>query len=77
MFNPIISKNGEWEDDITAWCPWCWKRFPVETEPMNIIKELEKSDLKDQDYQNPELVTGCPHCHENVRINPFRVDYSD
>ena len=77
MFNPNISKNGEWEDDITTWCPWCWKRFPVETEPMNIIKELQKSDLKDQDYQNPELVTGCPHCHKNVRINPFRVDYSD
>lgn len=76
MFDPNLGKNGSWEDGITAWCPWCWKRFPVETRILKFIKRTDKSGLKPQDYQNSRLVTECSHCNHQIRINPFMVDYS-
>jgi WD40 repeat protein len=74
MFNPNLDEKGLWEDNPTARCPWCWKRFQVKTGIIKKIEKIEKIGLKAQDYSDPDLITRCPYCNKKTRINPFQID---
>jgi hypothetical protein len=34
-------------------------------------------ELSDMAWDEPQLLSQCPHCHERLRFNPFIVDHRE
>jgi len=77
QFNP---KNNQ--QDLTADCPHCGHRFEVPSSIPEIIAKLNTEHgigatdspclkLPDKAWDEPGLVSGCPHCMNKIRFNPF------
>jgi WD40 repeat protein len=76
-------KQGRYDDDATAKCSWCGKRFVPNESVCNTIKTLNAYltpdqspclELPDEAWNEPRLLSECPHCHAPLRFNPFIVD---
>jgi WD40 repeat protein len=79
---------GEWDDDPTASCAGCGVEFApsrVVTDAIGRITRewvLSSSDspceeLFDEVWDEPSLMSTCPHCRQPLRFNPFIVDNRD
>ena len=77
-------KPGRW-DDITALCEWCGKRFATEKKILDTIARITKDarlspddspclKLPQEAWDDPRLLSQCPHCHQPLKFNPFVVD---
>jgi telomerase protein component 1 len=85
----IFGKHGEgrWDDMITATCTYCGIIFSLDQEVVNIIDNISQKnhlspdqspilELPDEAWEDPRLLSDCPHCHKPLRFNPFIVDNS-
>ena len=77
--------NGLWDDDIKASCLWCGQPFTVSDEILNMITVINRNanlspaqcpclELPSEAWDDPQLISECPHCHKPLRFNPFIVD---
>ena len=84
LFDPG-SKKGIWDDKITALCEWCGKCFVVSGEILDVIRSISRNarlspddspclKLPDEAFNDPRLLSACPHCHQPLKFNPFVVD---
>jgi hypothetical protein len=76
-------RDGRWDDRFTALCEHCGQRF----EPTPIVLDTIRSitahltldqspclELPREAWDEPRLLSACPHCHKPVKFNPFIVD---
>jgi WD40 repeat protein/Cdc6-like AAA superfamily ATPase len=80
--------RGVWDKKIKASCKWCGQRFAVTDKILDIIKGINREagltpdqspclELPDEAWDEPRLLSECPHCHKPLKFNPFIVDNSD
>ena len=78
-------EDGNWDENITTICEWCGKRFIVQKEVLDTIKDLYKEydllpnqsqflKLPKETLEDPRLISECTECQGKVRFNPFIVD---
>jgi WD40 repeat protein len=86
----LYEKNEEysgWDDVIRTRCSWCGRLFPVEEKILDEIKSIMHSfalstdqspclELPSAAWDEPQLLSECPHCQRTLRFNPFIVDNS-
>jgi WD40 repeat protein len=85
-FDPL-GESGHWDEDITIICPACGKSSLPEPSAMETIKKLRDKDegdkgdfhryaftLPDNFFEEPNLLSECPHCQLDLKYNPFIVD---
>lgn len=100
IFRPIVTckriwlhgrghiNDGQWEENVGSTCPWCHKRFIINSIILNLIKTInsdanmtsDKSpclELPDEAWDEPRLISECPLCHKPLKFNPFIVDNRD
>jgi len=74
-----------WDDQLTAKCEWCGKRFEPAIKIVDAIKSLNAhlspnqshaESLPPEAWDDPRLFSECPNCHKSLRFNPFIVDNS-
>ena len=76
---------GQWDDAITTICQWCGQRFPISDTILDVIMAIAREanlssdqspclELPAEAWEEPRLLSECPHCHEPLRFNPFIVD---
>ena len=81
----IKGKQGRWDDNITALCEWCGKRLVTEKKILDMIAGITRDarlspddspclKLPAEAFNDPRLVSQCPHCHQPLKFNPFVVD---
>ena len=81
----IEGKPGKWDDNITALCEWCGKRFVTEKKILDAIAGITRDarlapddspclKLPQEAFNDPRLISECPHCHQPLKFNPFVVD---
>ncbi|HOP47979.1 MAG TPA: DUF4062 domain-containing protein [Desulfobacteraceae bacterium] len=86
--NEISFYDGHWAKNIRANCPWCHKCFIVKSIILDLINKIsceakisaEQSpclNLPDEAWEEPGLLSECPHCHKPLKFNPFIVDNSE
>ena len=77
--------DGRWDDQITAGCPRCRKRFSVAPRVVEVIRSLTKNLSPDQSpclvlskeaWEEPGLADECD-CGQAVIFNPFLVDQKE
>ena len=72
---------------ISADCPFCGNRFSPPKSVLDTIKEITKNagllpkqspclDLPKEIWEEPDLLSECPKCEEDLKFNPFIVDTS-
>lgn len=77
--------TGQWDNRITALCPWCSQRFPVAPEVLETIADIIRTanlapqqspclELADEAWEEPHLFSECPNCRHPLRFNPFILD---
>jgi WD40 repeat protein len=77
--------KGRWDNNITAVCQWCGRRFPVSDEVLNVITAVTRDanlshdqspclELPVEAWEEPCLLSECPLCHQPLKFNPFIVD---
>jgi WD40 repeat protein len=75
--------SGTWEDELTARCGWCGKRFAPDAKVVDTTRAfcadlgLGKSPithLPDAAYDEPRLMSTCPMCERPLRFTPYHVD---
>ena len=78
-------KQGTWDDNITTLCEWCGKRLVAEKKILDTIAGITRDarlspedspclKLPAEAFNDPRLISACPHCHQPLRFNPFVVD---
>jgi hypothetical protein len=81
-------QNGQWEDDVSGACRWCGRRFLVADEILEVTTTITHNanlspdqspclELPAEAWDEPRLLSECPHCHKPLRFNPFVVDNRD
>ena len=79
-------KTGGWAQNITALCEWCGKRFIPDTSIIDTIKDMcahlrpdpsHSLLMPPETWDDPRLLSECPHCHRKLRFNPFIVDNAE
>jgi len=70
------------DDYPSAQCGWCGRRFSPSRFDVDAIRDVSASkyhpDLPGNDASNDQrLLSGCAHCHQPLRFNPFIVDNRD
>jgi hypothetical protein len=82
----IRSQNGRWDECLTALCEHCGQRFEPEPSVLDVIHgitahlnpdQLPCLSLPCEAWDEPRLLSACPHCHKPVKFNPFVVDNQD
>jgi hypothetical protein len=78
--------NGKgWELEPTAQCWWCGQRFAAPFAILDTIcgiareANISSEDspcmvLPEEAWEEPRLLSECPHCNQGLRFNPFIVD---
>ena len=77
--------DGHWDDEITAVCQWCDKRFLVADKILDVIMAIARDanlspdqfpclELPKEAWNEPKLLSECPLCHKPLKFNPFIVD---
>jgi hypothetical protein len=71
-----------YDDKPSAKCALCGRRFPAPPVIIDTILAIAKTSqfshrLPDEAWQDPRLLSECPHCYQPVRFNPFIVDSRD
>jgi WD40 repeat protein len=77
-----------WNDYFSTRCKWCKKEFAVSTKLIEIIYKIYSNynithydspclNLPDEAWEEPGLLSECPHCHKPLKFNPFIVDNSE
>ena len=90
MGHPIVTPvclrlNGSYDDNLTALCKRCGKRFVVENKILDLIKAINRNagltpgqspclSLPAEAWDDPRLLSECSHCHKPLKFNPFIVD---
>jgi len=78
----------QWESEPTTKCEWCCQRFVPFTSVLDAIGGITSNanlapddspcaKFPDEAWDEPRLLSECPHCHEPLRFNPFIVDNRD
>jgi WD40 repeat protein len=73
---------GKRQDETTAVCLWCGKRFTVDAGILDVIagivnnagltpKSIPCLELPEEAWEEPKLASECPHCRKPLRFNPF------
>lgn len=87
----LIGNNGtkgRWDNDITSTCLWCGTRFVVQDKILNAIRTINNNagftpdqspclELPAEAWDEPRLLSECPHCRKPLKFNPFIVDNRD
>lgn len=66
----------------------CGQRHEVADKLLDVIKEINIkagispdqspcASLPPEAWEDPRLLSECPHCHKPLRFNPFVVDNKD
>lgn len=84
----FVFDSGQWDEEPTAKCEWCGKRFVTPSSTLDVIRSFTRSwdlapddspcaKLPDEAWDEARLLSECTHCHQPVRFNPFIVDNRD
>jgi len=84
----VATQRGHWDDKTTAPCPCCGRRFVTPAPVLDTITAIARdagvspadppsSKLPAEAWDEPRLLSECPHCAKPLRFNPFVVDLSD
>jgi WD40 repeat protein len=84
----FLHDKDDWAYELTSDCYWCGKRFPLPADVLDAITSITKDshispdkspclELSDMAWDEPQLLSQCPHCHERLRFNPFIVDHRE
>jgi WD40 repeat protein len=77
------SAKGYWDDKLTARCACCGQQFIPPQRVLDAIHGLTAYlapnhspclELPPEAWDDPQLLSECPHCHQPLRFNPFVVD---
>jgi WD40 repeat protein len=80
----LFGKSG-WDAHLRSICPWCCQRFVPEAGKLETIRCITARLSSGQSpllaltgdvFDEPGLLSSCPHCHASLRFNPFIVDNS-
>ncbi|MFC1892852.1 DUF4062 domain-containing protein [Chloroflexota bacterium] len=80
----LLEKHA-WDSWLTARCAWCGKRFPAPDEILDVIRGINQDaklspdqspclELPAEAWEEPRLISECPHCRKPLKFNPFIVD---
>lgn len=80
--------NQTWGGEPTACCTRCGQRFIPEPHVIDALRNIDKAwsltpgespciALPAEAWEEPRLLSDCPHCHQPLRFNPFIVDNRD
>ncbi|HVR30787.1 MAG TPA: NACHT domain-containing protein [Thermoanaerobaculia bacterium] len=83
-----LAGSGHWDDTPTTACAWCGQRFPTPGAVLHTITAIARDarlsengspclELPREAWDEPRLLSACPHCHQPLRLNPFVVDDRD
>jgi len=75
----------QWDAQASAKCEWCGQRFVPPDGVFDVIRGITRNanlslddspcaKLPYEAWDEPRLLSQCPHCHQPVRFNPFIVD---
>ncbi|MDQ2976154.1 MAG: WD40 repeat domain-containing protein, partial [Acidobacteriota bacterium] len=78
----------DWDSDITTSCGWCGRRFTTTSAMLDTLHGIVRDvalpandapclSWPTEAWDDPRLLSECPHCHQLVRFNPFIVDNRD
>jgi WD40 repeat protein len=76
-------EKGQWENHLTALCEHCGRRFQPADVVLDAIRSIsahltpEQSpclELPAEAWNESQLLSVCPHCHQHLKFNPFVVD---
>jgi WD40 repeat protein len=84
LFDPG-DKEGSWSDSLTCDCIHCGQRFTPETSILDVIAQITQKQnlspaqspclkLPQEAWDDPRLLSQCPHCHQPLKFNPFVVE---
>jgi hypothetical protein len=76
---------GRYEDEMTAGCPWCNRRFAAPGEVLDRVAGMARDAglsagepaclrLPAEAWDDPRLIAECAHCGKPVRFTPFAVE---
>jgi hypothetical protein len=87
---PIITIVRLWLFDLQAWdanlttrCLWCGNSFLPDETVLEIINKFGSQlspgqspcmALASETWDDPRLISECPHCHKPLKYNPFIID---
>jgi len=82
---PQPEREGHWADKISTWCEWCKQYFIVPLSVLDAIDSINRNagisadqsaclELPKEAWNDPCLLSECPHCHMPLKFNPFIVD---
>lgn len=80
--------SKQWDKEPTAKCEWCSQRFVPPAAVLDAIRSIARSvslslhdspcaKLPAEVWDEPPLLSECPHCHMQLKLNPFIVDNRD
>ena len=64
----------QYDEQPSVKCESCGQRFPAPPVVLDTILDIVPHRLPDEAYDEPGLLSECPHCREPLRFNPFIVD---
>jgi hypothetical protein len=76
-------EDCRWDDYLTALCEHCGQRFAPTPSVLDAACGITAHLTPDQSpclalppeaWDEPRLLSACPHCHKPVKFNPFIVD---
>jgi telomerase protein component 1 len=78
-------ETDSWDEAPTARCQWCGKRLPVSDKMLDVIGGINRNaglstdqspciELPEDAWDEPRLLSECPHCKKPLKFNPFIVD---
>ncbi len=81
-------KKGYWHKRVTFLCKRCGWRHEVADKILDVIKGINKNagltpdqspclELPYEAWDEPRLLSECPHCKKPLKFNPFIVDNRD
>lgn len=83
LFPGAHRKNRCWGNFITAPCEHCGQRFTPAPGVLDAIRDITARLTPDQSpclalpseaWDEPRLLSTCPHCYKPVKFNPFIAD---
>jgi hypothetical protein len=77
--------RGTWDERVTAVCSWCARRLILTDTVIEVIAGVKRAarlssgqspclELPAEAWDDPRLVSACPHCNRPLRFNPFVND---
>lgn len=84
LFHKDQGKGG-WDNKFMVQCTWCGHFFTIINTILDVIRSINRDagltpeqspclELPDQAWEEPKLISECPHCHKPLKFNPFVVD---